>query len=69
LGNGDVEKHKGHDVICLLCNLLAREFIDYEKTLKSKRPLLYAKNKCLCIYTYEFYCNDCKEKIVLNKYE
>ncbi|MEM0364551.1 MAG: hypothetical protein QW450_04535 [Candidatus Nitrosocaldus sp.] len=59
-------EHKGHDVICLRCNLLALEFIDYEKALKSKRPNIYARNKCLCIYKDEFYCNDCKVKITLD---
>ncbi|SPC34573.1 protein of unknown function [Candidatus Nitrosocaldus cavascurensis] len=59
-------EHKGHDVICMRCNLLALEFIDYEKALKSKRPSIYARNKCLCIYKDEFYCNDCKVKITLD---
>ena len=62
----DPTKHKGHDVICTRCNLIAVEFIDYEKALKSKRPTLYARNRCLCLYKDEFYCNDCKVKIVLN---
>lgn len=61
-----VDRHKGHDVVCMVCNLLAREFIDYEKALKRKRAMLYAKNKCSCTYTYEFYCNDCNEKIILD---
>lgn len=68
-GEGDKHKvmeHKGHDVICMRCNLLAIEFIDYEKALKSKRPSLYARNKCLCLYKDEFYCNDCKVKIALD---
>ncbi len=61
----DAAKHMGHDVVCLRCNLLARDFIDYELALKSRRPSLYAKNKCLCLYTDEFYCNDCKETVVM----
>ncbi|MFN4337256.1 MAG: hypothetical protein ACK4FV_06740 [Candidatus Nitrosocaldus sp.] len=64
----NIMEHKGHDVVCMRCNLLAVEFIDYERVLKSKRPNLYARNKCLCLYKDEFYCNDCKVKIVLDTF-
>ncbi len=61
-GEEIIERHKGHDVICERCGLLAIEFIDYTKALKENRPNLYARNKCWCTLPKEFYCNDCKEK-------
>lgn len=58
--------HRGHDVVCARCNLLALLFVDYERALKSRRPNLYARNKCMCLYSDEFYCNDCKVKITID---
>lgn len=65
-GRDRAMEHRGHDVVCMRCNLLAAEFIDYERALRSKRPTIYARNKCICLYRDEFYCNDCKVKITID---
>ncbi|MEM3099602.1 MAG: hypothetical protein QXU32_12955 [Nitrososphaerales archaeon] len=57
-----VQTHKGHDVLCERCSLVAVEFIDYAKALKDGRPNLYDRNKCNCTLPTDFYCNDCKER-------
>jgi len=58
-----VNSHKGHDVVCERCGLLATDFVDYAKSLRDNRPELYNRNKCWCSLPSEFYCNDCKEKL------
>ena len=57
-----IKLHKGHDVTCERCGLVAIEFIDYAKALMDNRPNLYNRNKCWCTLPMEFSCNDCKEK-------
>lgn len=57
-----VKRHKGHDVTCERCSLIAIDFIDYVGALKNNRPGLYDGNKCWCTLPTEFFCSDCKEK-------
>ncbi|MFQ5969513.1 MAG: hypothetical protein ACE5J2_03340 [Nitrososphaerales archaeon] len=61
-----MQRHKGHDVTCERCGLVAVEFIDYAKSLKDGRPNLYDRNKCNCTLPEYFSCDDCKEKFSIS---